>query len=120
MLGPLFAGLARSHLVRQEGFEPPTCGLEGRRSIHLSYWRSRLIDFGRGERIRTSDFLLPKQARYQTAPRPAKPAIIGPFSTTVNAPDWRYCFSAAIALPRWLTSFFSPGASSAVVFPSGG
>ena len=26
---------------------------------------------GRGERIRTSDFLLPKQARYRAAPRPA-------------------------------------------------
>ena len=26
--------------------------------------------FGRGERIRTSDILLPKQTRYQAAPRP--------------------------------------------------
>ena len=44
-----------------------------------------LVNFGRGERIRTSDFLLPKQARYQTAPRPVKPAIIGLFFPTVNA-----------------------------------
>ena len=29
---------------------------------------------GRGERIRTSGFLLPKQARYQAAPRPAQNA----------------------------------------------
>ena len=37
--------------------------------------RSRMVGNsqpnGRGERIRTSDILLPKQVRYQTAPRPA-------------------------------------------------
>ena len=32
--------------------------------------------FGRGERIRTSDILLPKQARYQAASHPGKRAIM--------------------------------------------
>ena len=31
---------------------------------------------GRGARIRTEDFLLPKQARYRAAPRPDKRVII--------------------------------------------
>jgi hypothetical protein len=44
-----------------------TRGLEGRRSIQLSYGR-RIRN--RGARIRTGDLLLPKQARYRTAPRP--------------------------------------------------
>ena len=26
-------------VARQKGFEPMTCDLEGRCSIHLSYWR---------------------------------------------------------------------------------
>ena len=52
--------------ARQKGLEPLTDGLEGRCSIHLSYWRG----LNRGEPIRTADHLLPKQARYQAAPRP--------------------------------------------------
>ena len=66
-------------LARLEGIEPPTGGLEIRCSIHLSY-RRRVVSgaaghcaagkASRGERIRTSDILLPKQALYQAEPRP--------------------------------------------------
>ena len=45
----------------------------GRLTLYpLSYARG----FGRAGRIRTGDILLPKQARYQTAPRP-EPAVSG-------------------------------------------
>ena len=46
-------------LVRLAGFEPATYGLEVRCSIQTELQARP----GRGERIRTSDFLLPKQAR---------------------------------------------------------
>ena len=80
---------------------------------------------GRGERIRTSDFLLPKQARYQTAPRPVETSNYravfpdgqreGPSRRST-----RYSLSIAIAFPRWLTRFFSSEDSSAMVFERGG
>src|SRR5438132_14251087 len=57
-----------------EGLEPPTCCLEGSCSIRLSYGQrgpcGRGREDGRGEMIRTSDPLLPKQLRYQAALHP--------------------------------------------------
>src|SRR5262249_10469562 len=66
--------LPRRFVVRPTGLEPVTPGLEGRCSIRMSYGRlialrSRFLT-GRGERIRTSDILLPKQARYRAALHP--------------------------------------------------
>src|SRR4051795_9704346 len=58
-------------LVSPAGIEPATHSLEGCCSIRLSYGDRRAEGkVGRGERIRTSDPLLPKQVRYQTAPHP--------------------------------------------------
>ena len=36
-------------MVRQEGFEPPTLGLEDRCSIQLSYWRIMMVGDNRFE-----------------------------------------------------------------------
>jgi hypothetical protein len=55
--------------MRPGGFEPPTHSLEGCCSIQLSYGR-RACRSNRGAGIRTRDLLLPKQARYRTAPHP--------------------------------------------------
>ncbi len=56
-------------LVSPAGIEPATHSLEGCCSIRLSYGE-RESSFGRGDRIRTYDPLLPKQVRYQTALHP--------------------------------------------------
>ena len=56
-----------------KGIEPSYEAWEAT-ALPLSYIRLRkffLRTTGRGERIRTSDILLPKQARYRAAPHPA-------------------------------------------------
>jgi hypothetical protein len=56
----------RDKMARLEGLEPPTRCLEGSCSVHLSYRRVFMLPAGernRGDRIRTDDLLLPRQAR---------------------------------------------------------
>ena len=62
-------------LARQEGFEPPTHGLEGRCSIRLSYWRADFfagtIYRGRGEKargMRGGGRWRPEQKRWRIGP----------------------------------------------------
>ncbi len=71
-----------------EGFEPSTFGSTIRRSNLLNYTHRTAdhacsengfdvrVPVGRGERIRTSDPLLPKQVRYQAAPHPETEPVI--------------------------------------------
>ena len=69
-------------MVCPVGLEPTTLCLEGTCSIQLSYGH----EVGRGERIRTSGPLRPRQVRYQTALRPdAEFSITGRiFNATKN------------------------------------
>ena len=55
---------------------------------------------GRGERIRTSDFLLPKQARYRAAPRPA---TIHTITQRAETPCWLIGDAQTGVRPRLLS-----------------
>src|SRR3954469_10188223 len=82
----------------------------------------------RGERIRTSDLLRPRQARYQAALRPARSdggvysipvtrASGGPQGHRPRTAASSTGRSATTARPRWLRRFFSVEGSSARVSP---
>ncbi len=49
-----------------------------RRVIWFIAFRARSLKSGRGEKIRTSDPLYPKQVRYQAAPRPDRVRFLYP------------------------------------------
>src|SRR4030095_167758 len=104
--------------------EPPTLGLEGRCSIRLSYGRVSLrkAACGRGERIRTSDYLLPKQVGYTAAPPPAMTTGIDLDGPPLASPksSRRRGRIARIARARCDRSFFGPTPASAEVEPSSG
>jgi hypothetical protein len=78
----------------------------------------------RGAGIRTRDLLLPKQARYRTAPHPVVERRWKLTTTTEKREVKRYLeffwsvrASALSALPLWLTASFSSSVASPKVFP---
>ena len=81
-------------MVCPVGLEPTTLCLEGTCSIQLSYGH----EVGRGERIRTSGPLRPRQVRYQTALRPdAEFSITGLVIIATKFPDEDVKFSLCTA-----------------------
>ncbi len=89
---------------------------------------------GRDDWIRTSDPLLPKQMRYQTALRPDvndkglkynrnaahRQRYNGITYTSSSPAAFISAISARRAWPRWLIRFFSSAENSAIVFPKEG
>ncbi len=75
------AGL-RNILERATGIEPASSAWKAG-VLPLNYARK----YGRDDRIRTCDILLPKQARYQTAPRPEGVEQLGSSTLLVPRPD---------------------------------
>jgi hypothetical protein len=73
--------------------------------------------YGRGERIRTSDFVLPKHARYQAAPRPdaasiaARSAIARRIRRAARARCEMACFSRGSYWPNVRPPGGSPAGS---------
>src|ERR1700760_2334174 len=60
-------------------------------SIAIADCSSQLGRGGRGARIRTGGLLLPKQARYQTAPHPAATGVGYTNSAECHKADGLYC-----------------------------
>jgi hypothetical protein len=85
-------------LARPARLELTTPGLEGRCSIRLSYGRLSIghATFGRGERIRTSDILVPNQARYRAALHPEDAAF---YSGTPHRSIESKCSEVLLATP---------------------
>ena len=91
---------------------PPRVGISA-----LPFPRVVHLATGRGDRIRTGDLLLPKQARYQATLRPASRKKLVGRAAPVNLRAVART-NAANARPRWLTRSLSVRPTSAKVTPS--